>query len=151
MVTRIYGDASTAGDWPLAVPAAIRHRDIGYVPHLVDHCASAFFSGQFGYSIRDRLKLNTEMRASLEVAIRDLSPEHDGAPRRDRIAVIMKAKGKKASDAVTTDELLATLTGKHGAWLYGETSGAAHGSAPTRTDARTLFHHWCALMRSLVL
>lgn len=58
LVTRIYGDAIQSLDWPGAVVAAVRHRDVGFVPHLVNGAAAPFFWGEFGYGSRDRLRLS---------------------------------------------------------------------------------------------
>jgi hypothetical protein len=329
LVTRIFGDAVQTRDWPRAVVAAVRHRDVGFVPHLINGAAAPFFWGEFGYGSRDRLKLNvrafeivdptsekrrlavdairelarvwrergdqlvttadlavrvgvspdvlqpvmlllstepwgrsttgddatlwgmwireevwrlrsvknwseydalrgqlwsgdivvrtstdepyeeparfvigstdasaepqnerldrelemalgrfaphlamsyrqvindlgdhsresfvgsvSEMRASLEIAVRELSKDVKQGSRRERIAAIMQEKGRSTGEALAADEVLADRFGKLGAWLYGEASGAAHGRSPTRTEATTLLAYWTALMRSLVL
>ncbi len=329
LVTRIFGDAVQTRDWPGAVVAAVRHRDIGFVPHLVNEAAASFFWGEFRYHSRDLLRLNvrafeivdpgsekrrlavdairelarvwrergdqlvttadlaarigvspdvlqpvmlllstepwgrsttgddatlwgmwiredvwklrsvknwaeydtlrsqlwsgdvvvrkqddepyegpvravigstnafaepqnerldrelemalgrfapnlatsyrqivndladharesfvgsvSEMRASLETTVRELSNDIEQGSRRERIAAIMQRKGVATGEALAADEVLADRFGKLGAWLYSEASGAAHGRSPTRTEATTLLAYWTALMRSLAL
>jgi hypothetical protein len=58
LVTRVFGDAVQTGNWPGAVLAAVRHRDIGFVPHLVNEAAAPYFWGECGYRSSDRLRLN---------------------------------------------------------------------------------------------
>jgi hypothetical protein len=93
----------------------------------------------------------SEMRASLEVMVRELSKHIEQGSRRERVAAIMKTKGGASGEALAADEVLADRFGRLGAWLYSEASGAAHGRTPTRSEATTILAYWTALMRSLVL
>jgi hypothetical protein len=54
----IYRHATTHGKWPIAIPFAVEHRDIGFIPDLAGDLKDPYLAEGFGYWDHSRLSLS---------------------------------------------------------------------------------------------
>jgi hypothetical protein len=60
LLRRVDGHLRRKGAWPEAVPFAVEHRSIGYIPELVDALAPQFIQAPWRGGLNDRIKLTRE-------------------------------------------------------------------------------------------